>query len=343
MAYLYRKRGYWYVAYRTPEGWKRKSLKTKKKGEAEGALPQFRRRETAEDAPPVSRISLPDFCSYYREHRRQQLSEKAYDSQEKYRLPLFARFLEGQGVAELDGVRPSHIEAYVRHRQDHVSPATIKSDLFLIKHMLQTAVAWGFLSENPAGDIRPPRVADTRKSRALTEDEVEALLLAAEGSPTRPLIATAALAGLRRGELINLEWKDIDWRAGFINVQNKKGKRAFTTKSGRNRRVPVHRRLRAILWPLRGEDGYCFLTVNGLKWNGSNLRRAFGRIVEKAEIDPERVNLHALRHTFLTMLTSRSSNLPAAQKMAGHARLATTMRYVHVEDEVLSLEMAKWE
>ena len=145
MAYLYRKRGHWYVAYRTPEGWKRKSLKTKKKAEAEQALPRFRRREAVEDAPPDSRTSLSDFCSYYCEHRRQ-------------------------------------------HR---VSPATIKSDLFLIKHMFRTAGQWGFLPENPGGGIRPPKVADTRKSRALTEDEVEALRVAAEGSPIRPLIVLA--------------------------------------------------------------------------------------------------------------------------------------------------------
>lgn len=269
MAYVYRKRGYWYVAYRTPSGWRRESLRTKKKRAAEKALPRFQRIEDSEIPTESSRISLADFVAYYLEYRRRRLSEPSFRSQEKYRIPKFVGFLTEAGIRMLDQVAERHVETYVEHLTRSCSPSYVRSTLALLGLMFRTACGWGMLDEDPSRNVRAPQVPDTRKSRALSEDEVETLLAAAEGTLIGPLVATAIYAGLRKAELINLEWKDIDWGAGFIN------------------------------------------------------------------------NIHALRHTFLTMLTSRSSNLPAAQKMAGHARLSTTMRYVHVEDEVLKLEMAR--
>jgi len=124
MAYLYRKRGYWYVGYRTPNGWKRESLKTRQKGEARQALSRFIRREEAGEVVPDASVSLTDFVAYYIEYRRQALGASSFGSQEKYRIPLFIRFLTASGVQRLDAVQRVHVEAYIRQRQATVSPAT---------------------------------------------------------------------------------------------------------------------------------------------------------------------------------------------------------------------------
>jgi hypothetical protein len=85
MAYLYRKRGFWYVAYRTPDGWRRESMKTKKKGIAETRLPRFHDLERTEMPLTIARASLGEFVESYLEHRRQQISAVSLESPEKYR------------------------------------------------------------------------------------------------------------------------------------------------------------------------------------------------------------------------------------------------------------------
>ena len=75
MAYVYRKRAVWYVAFRTSSGWKRKSLRTKNAKEARRLLRSYEARESS-GRPLPSSISLQDFADYYLEYRRQCLKPR---------------------------------------------------------------------------------------------------------------------------------------------------------------------------------------------------------------------------------------------------------------------------
>lgn len=342
MAYLYKKRGFWYVAYRTPQGWKRTSLQTTRRAEARASLPAYCLREEAPAAPPATQLDLRDFAEYYLQHRAQCVSHDSYVAHGEHAIRPFVRFLSDNGVQRLDEVTEHQVRAYLTARLATCSPATVKSNAFDIGQMFRTALCWGFLHSTPMANIKPLKAPDTQKSRALTEAEVDKLLEASRATAIHPLVATGIYAGLRKAELIHLEWADIDWEAGVINVRNKKGPNAFTTKNKQNRRIPIHTRLRPILASIQQPNGLCFVSSRGRPWDDANLLRAFRAVVRASGIDPTQVNLHALRHTFLTLLTSKTHNLPAAQRMAGHSQIQTTMRYVHVFDEVLKNEMAKW-
>ena len=160
MACVYRKRGYWYVAYRTPSGWKRESLRTRKKRAAEKALPRFQRIEDSDSPAESSRVSLADLVAYYLEYRRKRLSESSFRSQEKYRVPKFVGFLADAGVRMLDQVTERHVETYIELLTKSCSPSYVRSTLCLIGLMLRTACGWGMLAGDPSHDVRSPRVPD---------------------------------------------------------------------------------------------------------------------------------------------------------------------------------------
>jgi hypothetical protein len=157
MAYLYRKRGFWYVAYRTPQGWKRTSLQTTSRAEARAQLPAFCLREDA-PAPaalPASEFDLLDFADYYLHHRAQCISRASYLVHGERSIRPFIRFLSKADVQRLDQVTEQHVRTYLAARLASCSPATVKTNAFDIAQMFRTALGWGFLRSTPMANIRP--------------------------------------------------------------------------------------------------------------------------------------------------------------------------------------------
>jgi integrase len=162
-----------------------------------------------------------------------------------------------------------------------------------IRAMRNKAVRLNYLKDNPIKEVTFPRV-QTNPPRILSKSEVERLLSAAEKSPLYPLVATALFAGLRKGELINLDWEDIDFKQNLITVKNKDW---FTTKNQSFRVIPLNRRLKDILQAYRKPSGSCFPNSEGRRYN-HNLLRDFKVLCRKVDIGS--CSLHQLRHMLLT-------------------------------------------
>ena len=139
--------------------------------------------------------------------------------------------------------------------------------------------------------------------------------------------------GLRRGELIRLEWSDVDLVARTLMVRHKG---EVTTKSRRERVVDLndlvvttlreHRR--EMRTRLRSLPEHVFVTERGTPL-GNNLNRAIGRVHRKAGI--EGANVHSLRHTFGAQAVMAGVDLPTLQSLMGHSSITTTMIYAHVD------------
>ena len=84
--------------------------------------------------------------------------------------------------------------------------------------ILRSAVDWGYVPENPAKGVRPPKLRPVRPKWVLTTSQARALLQALTELP-RTVVGVAIATGLRRGELLALRWKDIDQRARTITVR----------------------------------------------------------------------------------------------------------------------------
>ena len=149
------------------------------------------------------------------------------------------------------------------------------------------------------------------------------------------LVRVAAYAGLRRGELVALRWRDVDFAARKILVQRALSgdTEVKSTKSRRAREVPLPDQAAAALDRLsrRGEftgpDDYVFCNRLGRRLDPSALRRRFERARDAAGLEP--LGFHGLRHTYGSLLVAGGIDLVSVKAAMGHSRITTTERYLH--------------
>lgn len=168
---------------------------------------------------------------------------------------------------------------------------------------------------------------------ALSSTEIEAR--ADEDAQDAEIVRVAAYAGLRRGELVALRWRDIDFAGRKIVVRRALSgeTEVRSTKSRRARQVPLPDQAAAALERLseRGEftspDDYVFASRLGRRLDPSALRRRYERARYAARLEPLR--FHDLRHTYGSLLVAGGIDLPSVKAAMGHSQITTTERYLH--------------
>jgi integrase len=165
---------------------------------------------------------------------------------------------------------------------------------------------------------------NNHRLRFLSEPEIEALLKACIPH-LRPIVETALLSGMRRGELLSLRWEQI--RNEFIYLTE--------TKSGKARQIPINDRLAEVLKEVRRKNHlkseYVFCDSQGRRFYEG--KRSFSSACRRAGIEAFR--FHDLRHTFASRMVMKGASLKAVQELLGYASLAMTMRYAHLSHEHL--------
>ena len=214
------------------------------------------------------------------------------------------------------------------------------------------------LASNPATHADRRREPDPSPLAFYSPEQVEALACAlatgAHRDPTRPavgeaeadararedaqdaeMIRVAAYGGLRRGELVALRWRDVDFLGRKIIVRRSLSAETElrSTKSRRAREVPLPEQAAAALERLsrRGEftgpDDYVFANRLGRRLDPSALRRRFERGRDAAGLEPLR--FHDLRHTYGSLLVAGGIDLQSVKAAMGHSHVTTTERYLH--------------
>jgi integrase len=159
-----------------------------------------------------------------------------------------------------------------------------------------------------------------------------ALVRAAESEQDVAIYLTAAFTGLRRGELVALRWRDVDFAAQRVRVSGSfAGGRLTTPKSGKVRSVPLAPAVAEALARLSqrelftSEDDLVFPSVVGKYLDASALARRYRAALQRADLRPLR--FHDLRHTFGTRMIAKAG-IRRVQEWMGHADVATTMKYL---------------
>jgi len=144
------------------------------------------------------------------------------------------------------------------------------------------------------------------------------------------LVLLAGDAGLRSGEMVALEWGDIDFAKGQVCVQRSAWKgQVASTKGGRLRYVPMTRRLATALREHRHLRGRRVLYQDdGSPLTEGVVQGFIRRAARRADLSNN--GPHMLRHTFCSHLAMRGAPARAIQELAGHADLTTTQRYMHM-------------
>jgi len=269
-----------------------------------------------------TRQSIPfsKLAKRFREYAQNQW--RSYE-QEEHMIRVFERLF---GDTPLSQITPWQIEKWKSERRKEVAAITVNRLLTVIKSMFTKAVEWDLTRSNPAAKVRA-FVTISQRTRYLREDETPLLLAACkEGRPwLLPIVVLALNTGLRLGELLTLQWDNINLDQDLLTIQQPKTLRTKT--------IPLNRPAREALLGLqdtkRGE--YVFLHLWGKRIDSFTVWRNFKIACLKASISGLR--FHDLRHSFGSALAMAGVDLVTIKELMGHTNIEMTMRYAHLSPQ----------
>ena len=222
------------------------------------------------------------------------------------------------------------------------SPKTVQNIIRCLSSLLSHAVEDELLKVNPA--LKPgkflPKISKRRQVNPLTREEVSLLLTTTKDKLPHyyPLFLCAVRTGMRMGELLALQWGDINWQSRFIDVQRNYTHWKITTpKSGESRRVDMSRELAQALKDLQIEQqieaaarawpevpSWVFCSEVGGLLHPHNVRdRIFYGLLTKAKL--RKVRFHDLRHSFASLLLQNGESPVYVKDQMGHSSIQVTV------------------
>jgi len=333
-----RKRGeIWYIIYPFRGKQKWKAIGSSKRA-AEQALAEVMNsihKGTYRDLPKTTFAEFSE--KWIKEYCRTALKPSTLRGYEnwirRHLMPFF-------GYMQLSEISPEDVQAYVSEKlaDDKISPKSINNSLVPLKRMFTIAVRWGYLRANPAQYVEKPR-QEHQEMDFLKPEEIR-VFLENVSEEFYPFFLTAILTGMRRGELMGLQWGDIDWQNRTIHVRRSVwGGRFQTPKSKRSiRAISMSPGLMTTLRKhqmrsARNKDELVFASKDGTFLDGDNVvKREFLPALRRAGL--RKIRFHDLRHTYVALLIAQGENVKFIQSQLGHASIQTTLdRYGHLLPE----------
>lgn len=320
MAYSVRKRGEYYWMFGWVKGIRLDcSLGTTNRKLAEKiSEDKFRRAlERAHGVRVIKNIKLKELMDKYIDYCKSNNRQSTFEKKKFNVVNLLRHFVD----IPLSRITPEQIEQYKDKRLAKVSPATVNRDLSTLKHALNLAVRWGYLESSPATSVVKLKEPKGRL-RYLTREEADALIGECSNE-LRPIVITALHTGMRLGEILSLEWEDVDLKRSQIKI--------FDTKNNDFRVVPMNETLYNTLLKLNPKRGRVFLSRLGAPYK--HVRKNFKRALRRVRIKD--FKFHDLRHTFASWLAMEGIPLSTIGKLMGHKTPHMTMRYAHLSQDYL--------
>ena len=280
---------------------------------------------------------LDQFIQYLR-------SEKYYSPHtcSNYRrdLKLFQAWLGERAIDAWEQVAFTDVSAFAaqRHRQGRKS-RTIARELSSIRSFFQYLIRNGVVTRNPALEVSAPK-SDKPLPKTCDAESLDQLLRVSNTSDNLLLRDVAIFeliysSGLRLAELVGIDLDDIDLAEQSLVV---------TGKGNKTRYLPVGGKAVAALqhW-LKLRPQYCrdarqkalFLSKQGNRISARNVQSRLKRLLQQQALG-QPLSPHVLRHSFATHLLESSSDLRAVQELLGHANIATTQVYTHLDFQHLA-------
>lgn len=264
MATIRKRGGVYYLDYRVNGKRKRKKV-GKSKQVAELALKDVEVKIAKNEIGIVER-DLPlgklfqEFLEYSKTNHKPSTTSRYEDI-----INNFSKFLEDHPeVTKLSHLRANLFERYKNyrrngenssdesgeHKRKSAKTRTVNNEITMLRAIFNMAIKWGYLRENPTKDVSLLKTLDTRPFRFLTKEECK-LLLENCGEKYYPVFYTFIYTGKRRGELLNLEWNDIDFQRSKIMIH----KKPFWSPKTGEREIPMSRGLAEVLRKLKKKQG----------------------------------------------------------------------------------------
>ncbi len=299
-----------------------------------------------------SEQTLGEFLDYWLDMVKGAVELKTF---ERYQQMARVNIKPVLGSIKVQRLETRHLdEAYAlllnegRHDGDGgLAPKTIRNIHGVLSMALKKAVAWKMILTNPAAEVTLPKV-ERQEVKVLTKERSADLLASCEGRWLHPIVFTALMTGMRRGEIAALRWRNVNLKDGWIRVAasievTRGGRREKDVKTKHSRRrislPPVavdyleqhksreaEKRLR--LGSGLDGDAYVFTTDDCRMRAPELISEEFAKLAKKQKID---ITFHGLRHTHISQLLADGHPITTVSRRAGHAATSITLDiYGHV-------------
>ncbi|MDR1737143.1 MAG: site-specific integrase [Oscillospiraceae bacterium] len=328
----------------------RKSFYASTKTEAKQAHKEYLKAKP--HSAPIEKVkTVGEWAVHWLEiYKRGKVSFGTYKN---YKLYVDKHIVPALGRLKLDEVRPAHIQKFYKDKSE--LSASARHHLHIaVAAIFETAMDNGFCTSNPAkkadwGGLKKKEVD------VFSETEIKNILEFAKTHPDGHLVTLLLYTGLRMGELLALQWSDIDKENGIIKVERSVARKEGggyiikTTKTDKARCVAISPNLQSVLDSVPRRGLFVLTTENGNHY----LERSFARYYEKFFTDLNAalgdntvryMSPHKCRHTFATYMLKGGADLRAVQTLLGHSAISTTEIYTHVDTSDLkrNVKMLKY-
>ena len=321
------------IVYTFPDGRKerkkRKSPVQTRRG-AEAYERQLRESLLNPGHPPRQIPTFQEYAGTLMEHA--EIHNK-FSTQCAKRAILNNHLLPVFGRMRLDAIKRKHVDSFMARKiREGYSPKTVNNDLTVLRKTLSLAYDDELIDRLPP--VKWLKVGEQSFDFLDFEEAVRLLQAAERDTPWYTMIMVALRTGLRQGELLALEWDDLDLVAGRVVVRRRNWRGNIDTpKGGRSREIPLTQQCQSVLKRyrhMRGDLVFCKedgspLTYGQCKWPLWSACKLAGL---------RRIGWHPLRHTFCSHLAMKGVPLKVIQEYAGHSDIRITMRYAHLSPEV---------
>ncbi len=318
---------------------RRKTIYGETKSEVQDKLRQAA-TEVANGAPvETQKLTLGEFLDRWLATIKQSIAPTTHA---RYKSTIEHQIKPFIGGVRLSRLEPVHVEQlFVTLESKKNSPRSIQLAGMRLVSALAHAVKLGLVRSNAAREIDRPSVPKP-ELKCWNAGEVAAFLKAAKADRLSAMYVLALSSGMRQGELLGLQWADIDFTSGVVTVRRSleelSGKvRLKSTKTGNSRRIDLPpfavdalRDHRAAMLAEGNIAAAVFCAPGGgFLRKGNVYGRSFIPLVTSAAVP--RIRFHDLRHTHATLLLQAGENVKVVSERLGHASIAITLdTYSHV-------------
>jgi integrase/recombinase XerD len=289
---------------------------------------------TGDEMNKPQQVTLEEFKKEFLEYSSGVHSKKTI----RTHRTAFREFLRVEGNKPLHSIGIREIEHFLSVKKREASEWTARKYYGSLASAFEKAVQWELIKVNPFRKVKKPKPPEVMPL-FFSGDEFNTLLSGVQSRDFRELCITALLTGLRLGELLSLRWTEIDFTSKVIQVKNSE---TFTTKSKKNRTVPMSEELFRLLRErkenVRNECAFVFHNEKGKPLKEQTVSQQFKKCVRSAGLN-DKLHFHSIRHSFATHLVKKSVPLFAIQKLLGHSTSKTTEIYSHLLPQQLHREV----
>ncbi len=354
-----------YKYYKSPES---KFIYAKTTKELSVKVKEYRSNQESEDHLKNNKdgtLTLYEYSKDWLKSIGKTIKPKTYDGYETYIENIINNRSYMFGGMQINSIQKRHVQNFIDDLSDSYARATIQKIKVILNQVFEKAIDDGIVLANPVTKTKIPIEENISKKKKeiviLEKDDVVKFKKQAEktyknGKPIYGINGEAALfilyTGLRAGELIQLEWSNIDLEnevmyissnSSYVKNRNKENEndnnyitiKTSTKSKDSKREIPLTNEAIKIL-EHRKEckvNNLVFTPPSGEKISNSNLDKSIKRIAKEANlnVDYKLVTAHPLRHTFASQLLANGVEISIVSKLLGHSKVSTTYDiYIHL-------------